>query len=72
MRELFRVENHPKVRRYIHNAKCNENSFSNSVLMVFGFLFQQGNIGSECVEFTMVKLSRSLVAYHQVMRGSHR
>lgn len=41
---IFSVENHKKVRNSINIEQANEDSFSNSILMMLGFIFQQGDI----------------------------
>lgn len=41
VRNMFSVENHKKVKNSLKTQETNEDSYSNSVLMVFGFIFQQ-------------------------------
>lgn len=43
VRHIFSVENHEKVKDSINNGNINEDSYSNTALMVFGFIFQQSN-----------------------------
>lgn len=40
--QIFAAENHRKVRKFIGERSTNEDSWSNSLLIVFGILFQQG------------------------------
>lgn len=42
VRQLFLIENHQIVTKSIKSDDINENSYSNSTLMIFGFIFQQG------------------------------
>lgn len=42
LRHIFTAENHRKVKIYFGNQSINDDSWSNSLLLVFGILFQQG------------------------------
>lgn len=42
LRYIFTAENHRKVKVYFGNQTINDSSWSNSILLVFGILFQQG------------------------------
>lgn len=42
LRHIFTAENHRKVKVYFGNQSINDDSWSNSLLLVFGILFQQG------------------------------
>lgn len=42
LRYIFTAENHQKVKIYFGNQSINDSSWSNSLLLVFGILFQQG------------------------------
>lgn len=44
VRNIFSVENHKKVKHSIEHGLVNEDSFSNSFLMVFGFIVQQSAV----------------------------
>ncbi|KAJ6647072.1 Ionotropic receptor 75a [Pseudolycoriella hygida] len=46
VRNIFSVENHKKVTNSTKVVSTNEDSFSNSLLMVFGFIVQQGYFGN--------------------------
>lgn len=57
VRQIFLIENHRLVRHSINNETINEDSYSNAVLMVFGFIFQQGKTNvllSLCVVVTVL------------------
>ncbi|XP_037037927.1 uncharacterized protein LOC119075564, partial [Bradysia coprophila] len=43
---IFSVENHKKVKSALHVKRANEDTFSNSILMMIGFIFQQGYSGN--------------------------
>lgn len=42
LRHIFTAENHQKVKVYFGNQSINDDSWSNSLLLVFGIIFQQG------------------------------
>lgn len=44
IRNIFSVENHKKVKQMIKDGSTNDDSYSNSILMVFGFILQQSGI----------------------------
>lgn len=45
LRHMFATENHRKVQNVMGHQSANEESWSNSLLLVFGILFQQGYSG---------------------------
>lgn len=42
VRQIFHVENRGTLGVSIKNGDINDDSYSSSILMIFGFMFQQG------------------------------